>query len=60
MGRVTLRATRHSEPDHLAWLAEAGRQRAAQQAERLPARCIIQMETVADIVRWGDLSGDGG
>ncbi len=60
MGRVTLRATRHSEPDHQAWLAEAGRKRAAQQAERLPARCIIQMESVADIVRWDDLSGDGG
>ena len=60
MGRVTIRATQQAEPDRQAWMTEEARKRAAGDARRLRTRCMIRVEPVADIVRWDDLSGDGG
>jgi hypothetical protein len=64
MGRITIGATQAAEPDRPAWMTEAARKRATENAERLRARCLIpgmiRVESMADLARWDDLHGDRG
>jgi hypothetical protein len=34
------------------------RRRMAEEANRLGTRCVLRVGSVADVVRWDDLSGD--
>jgi hypothetical protein len=40
------------------WFADTWRRMAADDAKRLRARCMLRVGSIADIVRWDDLSGD--
>jgi hypothetical protein len=58
-GRVTIRATQQAGQDEDPWVAEA-RKFAAEDARRRRARCMLRVGSVADVVRWDGLAGEGG
>jgi len=59
MGQVTIRATNQAAPDRPAWMTDATRERAAEDAKRLRADCMLGMGCVAGLARWDDLAGEG-
>jgi hypothetical protein len=55
---MAIDAAKRAGKDWRPAVAEA-RRRMAEDANRLRARCIPRVGSVADFVRWNDLAGDG-
>jgi hypothetical protein len=56
--QMAIEAAHQAGRDWRPGAAEA-RRRMAEEANRLRARCILRVGSVADVVRWDDLAGDG-